>query len=219
MKTSTGRLSGRVLLAAALVAVPAPTYGQEPPAIVQPGAPGEPTRTLTADEAAALGPPSHVSADVRFMQGMIYHHAQALQMTDLLAIRTESEKMRLLARRIDVSQSAETEMMKRWLEARSEEVPDLEKRGAWPLDDQQLMPGMLTAQQMAELSATAGEFFDRLFLEYMIVHHEGALAMLEQLFLISGAGQEPQVFQFITHVDADQSMEIARMGTMLLARR
>ena len=81
------------------------------------------------------------------------------------------------------------------------------------------MPGMLTANQMAELTATAGESFDRLFLEYMISHHEGALTMLEQLFSVSGAGQEPQVFQFITHVDADQSMEIARMGTMLLARR
>jgi uncharacterized protein (DUF305 family) len=219
MKIPTGPLSGGILLAAALVATPTLMYGQEPATIVQPGAPGEPTRTLTAEEAAALGQPSHVAADVRFMQGMIYHHAQALQMTDLLSIRTESEEMRLLARRVDISQSAETQMMKRWLEVRSEAVPDLEKKGAWPLDDEQLMPGMLTARQMAELTATAGESFDRLFLEYMIAHHEGALTMLEQLFLISGAGQEPQVFQFIAHVDADQSIEIARMSTMLLARR
>ena len=81
------------------------------------------------------------------------------------------------------------------------------------------MPGMLTARQMADLAAAEGESFDRLFLEHMIMHHEGALMMLERLFLVSGAGQEPQVFQFITHIDADQSMEIARMGTMLLARR
>ena len=137
MKIFTSQLLGGLSLATALVAGPTLVRGQNPPpTIVQPGAPGEPSRTLTAEEAAALGQPAHVAADVRFMQGMIYHHAQALQMTDLLSIRTESEEMRLLARRVDISQTAETEMMQGWLEARGEEVPDLARPGGWPLDDE-----------------------------------------------------------------------------------
>ena len=94
-----------------------------------------------------------------------------------------------------------------------------EDEDVWPLSDDRLMPGMLTERQMAQLAAAGGEEFDRLFLEFMIVHHEGALAMVEQLYMVSGAAQEPQIFQFLTHVDADQSIEIARMNTMLLAIR
>ena len=222
MKISLGKIPGRgMALSAALIAAPAlDVSAQDPPAsVVQPGAPGQPTRTLTAEQAAALGQPMHVDADVRFMKGMIHHHAQALEMTGLLATRTESEEMRLLAQRIDISQTAETAMMERWLSARGEEAPDLEAAGAWPLEDDQLMPGMLTARQMAQLATAAGEQFDRLFLELMILHHQGALTMVEQLFAVSGAAQEPEIFQYVTHVDADQSIEIARMRTMLLARR
>ena len=221
MKILAAQIPAGVLLSTALVTVTAlPASAQDPPAsVVQPGAPGQPTRTLTAAEAAALGQPVHVEADVRFMQGMTYHHAQALEMTGLLSVRTESDDMRLLARRIDISQTAEMGMMERWLESRGEEAPDLEDEEVWPLRDDRLMPGMLNERQMAQLAAASGEEFDRLFLEFMILHHQGALTMVEQLYTVSGAAQEPQIFQYLTHVDADQSIEIARMSTMLLAIR
>ena len=224
MKNFLVPISGGFPLPAALatVAVVAalPASAQDSlPVIVQPGAPGEPTRTLTAEEAAALGQPVHVDADVRFMQGMIHHHGQALDMTDLLSSHTESEEMRLLGQRIDISQTDEMGMMARWLESRGEGVPKVREEEASPLKDDQLMPGMLTERQMAELASARGEAFDRLFLELMIVHHEGALTMVSELFLVSGAGQEPGIFQFASDVDADQTAEIGRMNTMLQARR
>ena len=189
------------------------------PPIVQPGAPGVPSRMITATKAVDLSRVQHTATDVRFMQGMTFHHAQALQMTGLLSSRTERDEIRLLAQRIDISQTAEMGMMEGWLESRGEEAPDLEDEDVWPLSDDRLMPGMLTERQMGQLAAATGEEFDRLFLELMILHHEGALAMVEQLYVVSGAAQEPQIFQFLTHVDADQSIEIARMNTMLLAIR
>jgi uncharacterized protein (DUF305 family) len=160
-----------------------------------------------------------VEADVRFMQGMIHHHGQALDMTDLLSSRTESEEMRLLALRIDISQTAEITMMEGWLRSRDEDAPRVREAGATPLTDEQLMPGMLTQRQMAQLAAVTGEAFDRLFLELMIVHHEGALSMVERLFATPSAGQEATIFQYVNHVDADQIIEIGRMRTMLQARR
>jgi uncharacterized protein (DUF305 family) len=221
MKIFAAQIPAGVLLSTALLSVTAlPASAQDPPAsVVQPGAPGQPTRTLTEAEVSALRQPVHVEADVRFMQGMTFHHAQALQMTGLLSSRTESDEIRLLAQRIDISQTAEMGMMEGWLESRGEEAPDLEDEDVWPLSDDRLMPGMLTERQMGQLAAATGEEFDRLFLELMILHHEGALAMVEQLYVVSGAAQEPQIFQFLTHVDADQSIEIARMNTMLLAIR
>ena len=224
MKIFPGPISGGFALSAAFatIAVVAalPASAQDPPpAIVQPGAPGEPTRTLTIEEAAALPRPVHVDADVRFMQGMIHHHGQALDMTELLSSRTESEEMRMLAQRIDISQTDEMRMMARWLESRGEDAPKVREEEASPLTDDQLMPGMLTERQMAQLASATGEAFDRLFLEFMIVHHEGALTMVSELFLVSGAGQEPVTFQFASNVDADQTAEIGRMRTMLQARR
>ena len=197
-----------------------PVSAQDPPpAIVQPGAPGEPTRTLTPEEAAALGRPVHGDADVRFMQGMIHHHGQALDMTELLSSRTESEEMRMLALRINISQTDEIGMMERWLGSRGEDAPTVREENATPLGDDQLMPGMLTEREMARLAAVAGGTFDRLFLEFMIVHHEGALTMVERLFATPSAGQEADIFQYANHVDADQVIEIGRMRTMLQARR
>ncbi len=211
-------LSAALATVAVVAALPASAQDSLP-VIVQPGAPGEPTRTLTAEEAAALGQPVHVDADVRFMRGMIHHHGQALDMTDLLSSHTESGEMRLLGQRIDISQTDEMGMMARWLESRGEGVPKVREEEASPLKDDQLMPGMLTERQMAELASARGEAFDRLFLELMIVHHEGALTMISELFLVSGAGQEPGIFQFASDVDADQTAEIGRMNTMLQARR
>jgi uncharacterized protein (DUF305 family) len=150
----------------------------------------------------------YTEADVRFMRGMIPHHAQALNMTGLVAERTTNEDIRRLAHRIEISQRDEIARMRRWLEARGELVPGEHHRGP-------LMPGMLTEEEMAQLSAARGSEFDRLFLELMIHHHEGALVMVDDLFTTDGAGQEAEIFLFASHVDSDQRAEIARMRGML----
>ncbi len=146
------------------------------------------------------------------MQGMIGHHTQALEMVALLPSRTSREDMKLLAQRIQVSQEDEIQMMQDWLRARGQPLPDPHahhQHGA------ALMPGMLTQEEMARLSAATGAEFDRLFLEGMIKHHGGALTMVQELFASPGAGQESDIFAFASDVDADQRMEIERMGSML----
>lgn len=154
----------------------------------------------------------YTEADVRFMTGMIGHHSQAIEMTDLLKTRTESEDMRKLALRIEVSQADEIKMMQHWLEVRGQEVPG---EHAHHMHGAKLMPGMLSPEEMARLAAAKGAEFDRLFLEYMIKHHAGALTMVQDLFATPGAGQEAEIFAFASDVDADQRMEIDRMGAML----
>jgi uncharacterized protein (DUF305 family) len=189
------------------------TSGREQtPALIQPGAPGQPGRIVTAEQAVDVSGVGHTDADVRFMQGMIGHHAQALEMTDLLESRTLSEDMRKLALRIEVSQADEIRFMQRWLQVRGAEVPAPHAHHA---HDAKLMPGMLTAEEMGRLAAGKGAELDRLFLEFMIKHHEGALVMVEELFSTPGAGQEAEIFAFASDVDADQRMEIARMQGML----
>lgn len=195
-------------LAASIVARPA---AAQAPRIVQPGAPGQPTREITPREATDTSGVGHKPADTRFMQGMIGHHAQALEMVALVATRSRSEELKRLALRIDVSQRDEMQMMREWLQRRGEPLPD-------PHAHHQAhgqMPGMLTADQMARLAAADGAAFDRLFLEGMIQHHEGALTMLKDLFATPGGGQEPDLFDFASDVEADQSMEIARMRALL----
>lgn len=182
------------------------------PALVQPGAPGQPSQTISAAAAADLSHVQATEADVKFMQGMIGHHAQAIEMTALLATRTESEDMRKLARRIELSQADEIKMMQAWLRAHGQEVPSEHDHHMHP---GMLMPGMLTPEQMAELAAARGPAFDRLFLKYMIRHHDGALVMVHDLFATPGAAQDSDVFAFASDVDADQRMEIERMGAML----
>jgi uncharacterized protein (DUF305 family) len=147
------------------------------------------------------------------MQGMIGHHAQAVEMTDLVNSRTASDAMRKLAQRIQVSQTDEIKMMERWLSARGEEVPSAHAHHA--MGATTLMPGMLTPDEMDRLSAAKGRAFDRLFLEGMIKHHEGALVMVKELFAAPGAGQESDIFAFASDVDADQRAEIDRMRSML----
>ncbi len=155
----------------------------------------------------------HTAADARFMQGMISHHAQAVEMTDLVDTRTASDAMRKLAQRIQVSQTDEIKMMERWLSTRGEEVPSAHAHHA--MAGAALMPGMLTAEEMSRLSAAKGREFDRLFLEGMIKHHEGALVMVKDLFGTPGAAQESDVFAFASDVDADQRAEIDRMRSLL----
>ncbi|WP_419161509.1 DUF305 domain-containing protein [Candidatus Palauibacter sp.] len=182
---------------------------------VQPGAPGQASRLLTVEEAASLGHPTFSPADVRFMQGMIPHHAQALEMAALIPERTGHERLHLLGRRIEISQRDEIAWMTRWLERRGETAPMVGAAHAHGLGEGALMPGMLSREEMAALAAARGAEFDRLFLEGMIKHHQGALMMVAELFGSVGGGQETEIHRFAADVDADQDMEILRMREML----
>jgi uncharacterized protein (DUF305 family) len=189
-----------------------PAGGQ--PTLVQPGRPGEESKAVSPDSSIRNAALPHTAADTRFMQGMIGHHAQALEMATLLYANSQSEDMKLLAKRIEVSQIDEINMMKEWLTARGEKLPDEHAHHA---GDHALMPGMLTQAEMKALSAAKGAEFDRLFLIGMIKHHQGALTMVRELFATPGAGQDAEIFAFASDVDADQSMEIDRMSAMLAA--
>ena len=158
----------------------------------------------TADSARR----GYTAADVRFMHHMLMHHEQALAMTALVPARSNRPEIRLLSERIDVSQRDEIALMQQWLQRHGETVPDA---GGHHMS----MPGMLTADEMAQLAGTTSPAFDRLFLHYMIRHHEGALTMLKELFASPGAGQEPEIYRFATDIDADQRAEIARMQSLL----
>lgn len=189
----------------------APVTESSAPSFVQAGAPGSPSRQVSASRTG--GPPAvHTAADVSFMQGMIGHHAQALVMTEMVPSRSSSDGMRLLARRIEVSQDSEIEMMGQWLRQRGETVPRTHDHM------HHLMPGMLSDAQLAEMRAATGIEFERLFLRYMIGHHEGALTMVAELFASEGAAQDTDIYQFASDVDSDQRMEIRRMRQMLEER-
>src|SRR6202165_5957470 len=187
------------------------------PVVVQPGAPGQPTRTLPPSTRATLPPRS--SADVQFMQGMIMHHAQAVEMTALIESSTQNKELRLLGARISKSQSDEIEFMKRWLTVRGEptsmsmpEMPGMDMSR-----QTMLMPGMLTPKQMEALKKAKGAEFDQLFLTGMIQHHNGALIMVKDLFDTAGAGQDAELFNFATDVDSGQRAEIRIMQNMVRA--
>jgi uncharacterized protein (DUF305 family) len=188
---------------------------QSAPVVVQPGAPGKPTRTLPSTTRAKLPPAS--PADVQFMQGMIMHHAQAVEMTALIESHTENKDVRSLGARISHSQSDEIKFMKRWLATRgqpvSQAMPDHHMHMSH--GSMMLMPGMLTAEQMEALRKANGEEFDRLFLSGMIQHHGGALTMVKDLFNTAGAGQDAELFNFATDVDSGQRAEISIMERML----
>ena len=182
------------------------------PPIVQPGAPGEPSRAISAAEASDLASIRFSEADVKFMQGMISHHAQALEMTALVAARSGRDAMRRLAQRIELSQEDEIAMMQEWLRSRGQAVSAMDAHHApgW-----EPMPGMLTKAESDRLAAARAVEFDRLFLELMIKHHQGALTMVEGLLAQRGAAQDSQLFAFTSEITSDQSMEIDRMDAML----
>lgn len=227
------RISSRnaFLLAVALTALAVTVLPQQSggaPAIVQPGAPGQPTKALPADTKAKLPPLS--MKDVEFMQGMIVHHAQAVEMVALMAERTSNESLLRLGSRISHTQAEEIGFMRRWLLTRGEDAPDpLAPKKAMDHDahaghkmdmpgmkmDHGMMPGMLTPEQMEELAKVKGQDFDRLFLKGMIQHHIGALIMVKDLFDTAGAGQDAQIFNFATDVDSGQRAEIRVMQKML----
>jgi uncharacterized protein (DUF305 family) len=207
----------RLILAAALAVAAAACHraGEAPP-LVQPGAPGQPNRVLRAQQAADLSQIPHTAAEIEFMQQMVGHHAQALEMTALVPARSSREDMLLLGKRIEISQADEIQMMTEWLTMRGLPAPDPHAHHA---PGAQLMPGMLTPEEMQRLSDAKGAEFDRLFLELMIKHHEGAVTMVENLFATAGAGQQSDTYAFATEVDTDQRMEIDRMSAMLKERQ
>jgi len=160
-------------------------------------------------ELPATAGPGFTVADVQFMQHMIQHHAQALVMAAMVPTHGAGPRLRQLGEKIDISQRDEIARMERWLRDRDQAIPD--ETSAHPMD----MPGMLTPEQMARLDAARGEEFERLFLGFMIEHHRGALVMVDELFATPGAGQDSDIFQFATDVDADQRAEIHIMENML----
>lgn len=189
------------------------------PVVVQPGAPGKRTRVLPRTTKGKLPPVSQ--ADVQFMQGMIIHHAQAVEMTALIESHTENRDVRALGARISRSQSDEIRFMKRWLASRGQPIEatmaDMHRmhHAKMSHDGAMLMPGMLTAEQMEALRKARGAEFDRLFLTGMIQHHGGALDMVKELFDTAGAGQDAELFNFATDVDSGQRAEIRIMQKML----
>lgn len=219
------------MLAAGLISAPP---GLQTPPIFQPGAPGAPTRTITAAEAEALGRTTFTEADVGFMQHMIVHHAQAVEMVALLETRGSDARVKLLGRRIALSQEAEMAIMRGWLEERGRPTEmqgmdhgahagmnhagmDHAAMGHGPADPQDtpVMAGMLTPRQMQTLAAASGAEFDRLFLTGMIQHHQGALDMVAALMQTPNAAQDTLLSDFATSVIADQQAEILRMRSLL----
>ena len=202
--------------------------------IVQPGAPGHSNKTLTPETASAA-PRKPSEADIKFMQGMIMHHSQAVEMTDLLRTRSQDKEVQALGKRISISQTDEMRFMKQWLTDRglplsehgSMDMTGMDMSGMdhasmdhasmdhMDMGPMPTMPGMLTPAQMKALAAATGPAFDHLFLTGMIQHHTGALTMVKDLFATPGAGQDPQLFDFASDVDNTQQAEIDIMRHML----
>ena len=187
--------------------------------IVQPGAPGEVGQTLTPIEAVAITDTSYSPDDVSFMQGMIPHHEQALVMAELVSERTNQAELGQIAGRIKASQKDEIEFMQSWLADRDEPVSNNDMSMRHSHSDHangSIMKGMATPEQMAELAAANATAFDRLFLQLMIAHHEGAVEMVENLLDQPGSAYDPVLFEFVGDVKNDQRVEIERMHALLV---
>jgi len=185
----------------------------EAPAIVQPGAPGQ-TSTVVS-KVPAFHDNNYTDGDVKFMQGMIHHHNQALLMVAMIATHTKTPELIAMGQKIQLSQSGEMLSMKEWLTARKQSVPMIMADGTvMDHGDMAPMPGMLTPDQMKALDAARGARFDELFLTGMIQHHKGALKMVADL-REAGGGKEPNIGGFLNDVDNDQRMEIVRMYGLL----
>lgn len=174
---------------------------------------GQPA-TTPQPAARPIGQYPHTPADVEFMSGMIAHHAQAVMIAKWAPSHGASAALQRLCERIVVGQSDEIALMQTWLRDRGEKVPAADAHLG---HDGMLMPGMLTQEQVAQLDRSRGVEFDRLFLNYMIQHHEGAIVMVDKLFASPGAGQDEVVFRFASDVYADQTTEIEHMKNMLAA--
>jgi len=215
-------ISAAFLLSAPTATGQPASRGTQSAPIVQPGAPGQNSKILT-EETAAASPRMPAAADISFMQGMIMHHSQAVEMTDLLRTRSRSRELQALGKRISISQSDEIKSMKQWLEDRGQPVSmdhsHMDHTHGMNMDAMPLMPGMLTPQQMKALAQATGPFFDHLFLTGMIQHHTGALVMVQDLFDTPGAGQDAVLFDFATDIDNTQRAEINIMRRMLLKEK
>lgn len=218
---ATAIVLGLMLIAGAADAFAQKPAPKETPVIIQPGPPGQPSRVLPPTTKATLPPVSE--KDVEFMRGMIMHHAQAVEMTALIAARTDNKEIRLLGAKISQSQTDEINFMTRWLVARGETATGGHKHEMDDMQDdpdgsgmhEHRMPGMLTDAQMEELRNAKGADFDRLFLKGMIQHHDGALVMVKELFDAPGAGQDAELFNFASDVDTGQRAEIKIMRNLL----
>ncbi len=202
------RLAGLFSVVTLAVTVAVPLRAQSP---------NSPAARARADS----GRPPYTPADVRFMSGMIGHHAQAVLMAGWAPSHGASPGLGILAERIAVAQRDEIAFMQRWLGDRALPVPNgvasvaAHDVGGHDMTDHAMMPGMLTAAELEQLDAARGVEFERLFLTFMIRHHEGALSMVSALFASPGAGQDDEIFKFASDVSADQETEIDRMLLML----
>jgi uncharacterized protein (DUF305 family) len=188
--------------------------------VLQPGKPGEKSETIAPEDYKGAPAQAQFSkGDADFLSDMIVHHTQAIEMSGLVPERSDSEQLQKFAARIDVVQDSEIDLMSGWLEENDYAVPLTAEAGdgsgprtsghGHDTDD---MPGMLTDAEMAALEGASGTEFDRLFLEGMIKHHEGALTMCEE---VAGSGSEERVLELATNIAADQMAEIDRMANML----
>lgn len=205
------RFARRILFTAVLGCMAPAALAQTP--IVQPGAPGESSREISAEEAADLASVRYSAADVRFMQNMIAHHRQAVDMAELVEGRSNRDSLNDLADRVALSQEDEISFMEGWLRDRGESVPG--PMAHHDMDEDERMAGMATPEQMAELEASSGAAFNSLFLQLMIEHHEGALTMVDELLEQRGSAHDPVLFEFTNEVTTDQGNEIERMTAML----
>lgn len=215
-------------VAAGVMLASAGAWAQQAP-LIQPGAPGQASRTLEGREAARVADNRYSADDVKFMQDMIHHHGQALEMAALVRNRTNTPAVVDLAGRIDASQADEIEFMQGWLRERGEEAPSpmptlagsgMDHSHHAGMDHSSHaghggMAGMATPEQMAELDRARGEAFDRLFLQLMIAHHEGAVKMVADLLARSGSAYDPVLFRFTNEVTNEQQAEINRMAALL----
>jgi uncharacterized protein (DUF305 family) len=203
---------GRALDPAASQPADAGTPQAQAPAIVQPGAPGKASTVVSS--VPTFHDNNFTDDDVKFMQGMIHHHSQALVMVKMITTHTKSPELAAMGQKIQLSQSGEIEAMQEWLTARKQSTPMMMPDGTVMDHGESPMPGMLTPEQMKALDAARGAAFDELFLTGMIQHHKGALKMVADL-REAGGGKELNIGDFLNEVDNDQRMEIVRMYGLL----
>ena len=182
--------------------------------ILQPGAPGDPTKELDPETAIAIADSSYTAADVEFLKGMIVHHYQAFLMSEMAPSRTNNQTILDLAGRIDASQIDEIDFMENWLTERGKSVPDPTQTGH---SHHHKMMGMATPEQMNKLEASNSTDFDRLYLNLMIRHHDGAIDMVDRLNEFPGSAYDPQLYEFVTDLENDQAVEIERMNGILIS--
>jgi uncharacterized protein (DUF305 family) len=208
---SRARTARAAFAAALLLSASGLAHAQQ---IVQPGAPGKAGKTLTADEATKLAQVSYTAEDAAFMQAMIVHHGQAVEMARLVKDRTNTEELKTIAGRIESSQADEIAFMQGWLTERGEPTEDPAMAGNGE-HMHHMMQGMASPEALKALAAAKGSDFDRQFLTLMIAHHEGALTMVEDLLKEDGTAADPVMFQFVSDIESEQKAEIGKMDKLL----